>query len=90
MSSNSKIKYEDCPRCGKQRLHKSTLMNALSRRDNATYICSPCGSHEALLDASRHDPALAAQLAEFMAEDIDGPFEILTEEQEAQLWVSPM
>ena len=25
-------------------------MNALSRRDNETYICSPCGSAEAMND----------------------------------------
>ncbi len=26
------------------------VMNALSRRDNKTYICSPCGTTEALID----------------------------------------
>ena len=27
------------------------VMNALSRRDNKTYICSPCGTAEGLIDA---------------------------------------
>ena len=26
------------------------VMNALSRRDNKTYICNPCGTAEALID----------------------------------------
>ena len=61
-------------------------MNALSRRDNQTYVCSPCGSHEALLDAARNMPELAVQMAEFMSEDLDHPFEILSEEEELDLW----
>ena len=35
-----------CPKCGKQ----STGYPALSRRDNKTNICSPCGIVEALED----------------------------------------
>jgi transposase len=35
-----------CPRCGE----KMDKYPALSRRDNETGICSPCGSEEALVD----------------------------------------
>ena len=40
-----------CPRCGMLTMHKKEVMNALSRRDNKTYICTPCGTEEALIDA---------------------------------------
>lgn len=36
-----------CPRCGGPIL----VGPALSRRDNATLICGPCGTDEALLDS---------------------------------------
>jgi predicted RNA-binding Zn-ribbon protein involved in translation (DUF1610 family) len=88
MDINPRIKYDSCPRCGKKRLHPSLVMNALSRRDNTTYICSPCGSHEAILDASRNNPSFAIQMMEFMIDDIDTPFEIMTEEEEAKAWVT--
>lgn len=39
-----------CPRCGMQRMNAVKVMNALSRRDNKTYICSECGTREALFD----------------------------------------
>jgi predicted RNA-binding Zn-ribbon protein involved in translation (DUF1610 family) len=39
-----------CPRCKKNTLNKNKVMNALSRRDNKTYICSLCGSVEAMFD----------------------------------------
>ena len=31
-------------------MDENTVMNALSRRDNRTYICSPCGTKEAFVD----------------------------------------
>ena len=80
------VKYIQCPRCGKDRLHPVGVMNALSRRDNRTYICSPCGSHEAVLDVARDNPGLAIQMLEFM-DDLDEDFKILSEQQEAELWV---
>jgi hypothetical protein len=43
-----------CPRCGEGPMHPETAMNALSRRDNDTYICSPCGGREAMQDLGRH------------------------------------
>ena len=67
-------------------MHPAPMMNALSRRDNKTYICSPCGSHEAVLDAARHNPGLAMQMLEFM-DDLDEDFKILSEQQEAESWV---
>ena len=41
-----------CPRCKKDRLWIGEMraLNALSRRDNETYICSPCGKDEASED----------------------------------------
>jgi len=43
-----------CPRCKENELSDSK-MNALSRRDNKTEICSPCGTAEALEDYSREE-----------------------------------
>lgn len=37
-----------CPRCKENELHEDAAMNALSRRDNKTYICSDCGVREAI------------------------------------------
>jgi hypothetical protein len=31
-------------------MHPVKVMNALSRRDNKTYICSPCGVKESMED----------------------------------------
>ena len=39
-----------CPRCKQMKLHPEQVLNALSRRDNETYICSPCGTDEAMID----------------------------------------
>jgi len=36
-----------CPRCGEMKLHEDNRFNALSRKDNKTYICSDCGVAEA-------------------------------------------
>ena len=37
-----------CPRCKINELHPEEAMNALSREDNKTYICSDCGTVEAM------------------------------------------
>tara|TARA_B100001029_G_scaffold72075_1_gene58851 strand:+ start:4859 stop:5416 length:558 start_codon:yes stop_codon:yes gene_type:complete len=39
----------DCRRCGGP-INPAQVLNALSRRDNKTYICSPCGMSEAFED----------------------------------------
>jgi hypothetical protein len=39
-----------CPRCETEALHPELAMNALSRKDNKTYVCSPCGRDEAIWD----------------------------------------
>jgi hypothetical protein len=39
-----------CPRCEQNTMHPKEEMNALSRRDNETYICSSCGMAEAMED----------------------------------------
>lgn len=41
---------KQCPRCKKNTMRNKEVENALSRRDNKTYICSPCGTAEALID----------------------------------------
>lgn len=46
--------YSTCPRCGEETLRTDRpAMNALSRTDNATYVCSGCGTSEALEDFAR-------------------------------------
>lgn len=37
-----------CPRCGQDKLHDEDVMNALSRKDNKTYICGSCAFDEAM------------------------------------------
>ncbi len=39
-----------CPRCLEDTMKEPKVRNALSRRDNNTYICSNCGTEEALID----------------------------------------
>ena len=42
---------ETCPRCGRETdIQRLPLRQALSRKDNKTYICSSCGTDEAMLD----------------------------------------
>lgn len=45
--SNTQDVAAGCPRCGGAMAEK-LVWNALSRYDNTTYVCSPCGQHEAL------------------------------------------
>jgi len=40
-----------CTRCDKMSMRDDLYTNALSRRDNETYICSKCGAEEAMIDA---------------------------------------
>ncbi len=42
-----------CPMCSQPRMHPILAMNALCRQDNETYICSSCGTEQALLAWSR-------------------------------------
>ena len=44
-------KMKQCPRCHLMTLREVEVQNALSRRDNDTYICSDCGTEEAFIDA---------------------------------------
>ena len=39
-----------CPRCRQEEMAEELAFNALSRKDNETYVCSPCGEDEALWD----------------------------------------
>lgn len=42
------MKLEICPSCKERKLHPDEVMNALSRKNNETYICNDCGTKEAL------------------------------------------
>jgi predicted RNA-binding Zn-ribbon protein involved in translation (DUF1610 family) len=42
--------FKECPRCKETKLFPEEARNALSRRDNKTYICSDCGTREAIED----------------------------------------
>ena len=44
------MKTKICSRCKENELDSIEVRNALSRRDNKTYICSDCGVDEAMLD----------------------------------------
>jgi transposase-like protein len=44
------MKSKKCPRCNTQYLKEPEVTNALSRRDNKTYICSDCGLREGMFD----------------------------------------
>ncbi|MCW2763829.1 MAG: hypothetical protein JWR85_4030 [Marmoricola sp.] len=47
-------RYGICPRCGEKTLRLDRpALNALSRTDNQTYVCSDCGTNEALEDFAR-------------------------------------
>jgi len=37
------------------KLHSNLVRNALSRRDNKTYICSTCGEREAFVDYFKYE-----------------------------------
>ena len=50
--------WYSCPRCGEPRpsaLHVGRDPGALSRWDNSTYICSECGTEEAMLNRAGDD-----------------------------------
>jgi DNA-directed RNA polymerase subunit RPC12/RpoP len=44
-----------CPRCIHNILREPEASNALSRRDNKTYICATCGNEEAIVDMGRSE-----------------------------------
>ena len=50
MEQQTNIEYKICPKCMQRKLHPVAVRNALSRRDNETYICADCGTAEALED----------------------------------------
>jgi len=40
------VTYKQCPGCGQFKLYPVEKMNALSRKDNKTYVCADCGTLE--------------------------------------------
>lgn len=48
-ANDPNAEYTICPRCGQNTLRVDRpFMNALSRTDDRTYVCSPCGTSEGL------------------------------------------
>ena len=43
------INPNPCPRCGGA-MHPDEVRNALSRVDNQTYVCTSCGTDEAMFN----------------------------------------
>lgn len=48
---------EACPRCGSPKMDKVLVRNALSRKDNKTYICNDCGTAEAIEELMKSEAA---------------------------------
>jgi len=42
------VKYKQCPGCGEFKFHPIETKNALSRKDNKSYVCADCETMEAL------------------------------------------
>lgn len=58
-SYDPNAEYTTCPRCGRDTLRTDRpALNALSRTDNETYVCSECGTDEAL-DNFQNGPSKA-------------------------------
>ena len=51
--TKKKFEVTKCPVCGEVKLYVDEAMNALSRKDGKTYICSDCGRDEAFLGVKR-------------------------------------
>jgi len=48
-----------CPRCLRLTMQNDKYLNSLSRRDNKTYICNPCGDEESHIDLRNIQPTAA-------------------------------
>lgn len=48
MKKGDELIMKLCPRCKQNPLDPIEVRNALSRKDNQTYICAPCGNQEAI------------------------------------------
>lgn len=58
-----------CPRCGQKKLNLKMVKNALSRHEDI-YICSSCGTEEALADCCHLPPFPLHSWAGIVAEMI--------------------
>jgi DNA-directed RNA polymerase subunit RPC12/RpoP len=59
-----------CPRCGHyipNDLHPGAYPGALSRYDNATYVCSDCGTEEAMIQWHGNDKRLELDHSDWYA-----------------------
>lgn len=55
--TDTTARWTTCPRCSFSRLRGDRpALNTLSRTDNHTYVCSPCGSDEAMRDFAGDTP----------------------------------
>lgn len=50
MNSPFQLMVKICPRCKKEELVQPIEKNALSRRDDCTWICRKCGINESRID----------------------------------------
>lgn len=69
-SLNEWLEKNQCPRCGHfipNDLQPGAYMGALSRWDNATEVCSPCGQVEAMLQWGTDDKRLSADHVDWYA-----------------------
>jgi predicted RNA-binding Zn-ribbon protein involved in translation (DUF1610 family) len=71
MDKNNENKVKVCPRCN----NKYVGYPALSRRDNKTYICSDCGTAEAMFDFETNNLRGKDMLAAYAIESMWLPAE---------------
>ena len=50
------LQMKHCPRCHLPKLEDDENLNALSHRDNKTFICFECGDDESFIDAGLQVP----------------------------------
>lgn len=74
---------KECPRCLCDKMKEPIYVNALSRRDNSTYICSECGVEEALIDARFMKPTLNEKC--FIEEIFDISYDSYKEKREKRI-----
>jgi uncharacterized protein YlaI len=53
LTKKEEVKMKKCPICKVNDLDKVEARNALSRKDNKTYICESCGQREAMEEYAR-------------------------------------
>lgn len=70
-----------CPLCMKNGLRENMVRNALSRADNETYICSNCGTAEALVNHKLPASPAHRELRRCLYYDPVGGIMLVTEDE---------